>query len=88
MKKEAKKHHNSRKKTLTGVIMSAKMEKTAVVSMRHLREHPKYRKRYWVTNTYKAHNPENRYKEGEKVIIQESRPLSKEKRWIVIGKVS
>ncbi len=73
---------------MTGVITSAKMKETAVVSMRRLVEHPKYRKRYWVTSKYKAHNAGDRYKEGQKVIIQESRPLSKEKRWVIIAKTS
>ena len=41
-----------------------------------------------VTNKFKAHSPENAYHTGDKVIIQETRPLSKEKRWIVISKIN
>lgn len=76
----------SNKKTIMGVISSAKMEKTAVVVVKRLVEHPKYQKRYWVSKKYKAHNPENQYKEGQKVTIRESRPLSKDKHWVIIGK--
>lgn len=75
-----------RKKTLQGTIASTKMQETAVVATRRLVTHPKYKKRYWVSKKYKAHNPENRYKEGQTVTIQESRPLSKEKHWIIVGK--
>lgn len=89
MKKEKQSSTStSGKKIITGVITSAKMSQTAVVSMRRLVEHPKYRKRYWVTKAYKAHNPGDIYKEGQRVMIQESRPLSKEKKWIIIAKVS
>lgn len=76
-----------RKKTLTGVIVSVKMEKTAVVVVKRLVEHPKYRKRYWISTRYKAHNPENQHKEGQAVTIRESRPLSKDKRWVILGRV-
>ena len=76
----------SRKKILKGVVWSAKMEKTAVILIKRLIEHPKYKKRYWVSKKYKAQNPDNTYKEGDEVTIRESRPLSKEKRWTIIGK--
>ncbi|MBI3335875.1 MAG: 30S ribosomal protein S17 [Candidatus Portnoybacteria bacterium] len=79
-------NNKSRKKTLEGKVVLAKMEKTAVVSVKRLVIHPKYKKRYWVSKKYKAHNSENQYKEGDEVVIRESRPLSKEKRWIIIGK--
>lgn len=73
----------SNKKILMGIISSAKMEKTAVVVVKRLVEHPKYRKRYWVSKKYKAHNPQNQFKEGERVTMRESRPLSKDKRWVI-----
>ena len=75
-----------KKKILRGVIFSAKMEKTAVVVVKRLVKHPKYLKRYWVSKKYKAHNPQNLYKEGDMVTMRESRPLSKDKRWVIIGK--
>ncbi len=75
------------KKKLIGIITSAKMSKTAVVRVERIKEHPKYKKRYRVHKKYKAHNPKNQYKEGDKVIIEETRPLSKEKRWRIIKKI-
>jgi len=74
------------KKQLKGVIISDKMEKTAVVRVEKIKKHPKYKKRYRIFKKYKAHNPENKFKIGDKVIIEESRPLSKEKRWRIIKK--
>lgn len=62
------------------------MRETALVLTRRLVMDPKYKKRYWVSKKYKAHNPEDRYKEGDEVVIRESRPLSKEKRWVIIEK--
>lgn len=90
--KEKKEHQplsprkDERKKIVKGIVLSAKMEKTAVVVAKRSVEHPKYRKRYWVSKKYKAENPQNTYKEGDEVIIRESRPLSKEKRWVIVGK--
>ncbi len=85
-----KQENNSQKKSreLQGVITSAKMKKTVVVKVDRMKTHAKYRKQYLVSKKYKAHNENNEYKEGDKVIIRETRPLSKEKRWIVIGKVN
>lgn len=79
---EKKKKTN--KKTLKGVVVSNKMDKTIVVLIEQIKKHPKYKKRYKVHKKYKAHDPENKYKIGDKVVIQESRPISKEKKWIVI----
>lgn len=73
------------KRRLKGVVVSAKMEKTAVVKVDRLKFHPKYKKYYKVNKKFKAHNEANKYKEGDKVIIEATRPLSKEKRWRIIG---
>lgn len=72
---------------LQGIIVSDKMNKTAVVAVTHSRLHAKYRKYYKVTQRFKAHNENNEYKAGESVIIEETRPLSKEKRWRIISRV-
>jgi len=72
---------------LKGIIVSAKMDKTAVIEVEHLKFHPKYKKHYRVHKKFKVHNPDNLYKEGERVIIRQTRPLSKEKRWIIVKKV-
>ena len=68
-------------KTKKGIIVSDKMDKTAVVAVERLKVHSKYKKRIKITKKYKAHNPENKFKVGDKVTIIESRPLSKDKRW-------
>ncbi len=74
------------KRTISGVVTSDKMMQTAVVSVTRLKKHPKLKKYYKSTNKFKAHNPNNQYKTGEKVIIEETRPMSKQKRWIIIDK--
>ena len=75
------------KKQLTGKVVSDKMQKTVVVEVESMREHPKYRRRYKVHKNYKAHDEKGEYKVGDKIIIEECRPLSKDKRWKVIGKI-
>ena len=75
------------KKTLQGIVVSDKMPKTVVVAVTRLKEHTKYRRKYKVTTRYKAHDERNEYQISDKVVIQECRPISKEKRWRVIGKI-
>lgn len=83
------KHTNIKKgRAMKGIVVSDRMNKTAVVAVTRLKEHPIYRKRYKVTKRYKAHDENNEYKIGDKVLIQETKPISKDKRWIVAGKVS
>lgn len=74
------------KRKLQGTIISAKMKKTAVVRIERLKEHPKYRQRYKLHKNYKAHDEKGEFKVGDKVIIEETRPISKDKRWKVVGK--
>lgn len=62
------------------------MDKTVVVKILRLKKHPKYKKYFKVTKKFKVHNPENQFHTGDKVIIGETRPMSKEKRWIVVSK--
>ena len=68
---------------LKGVVTSDKMDKTVTVLVTRYKEHPKYKKRYKVSKKYKAHDEKNERKKGDKVIIQETRPISKDKRWKV-----
>lgn len=77
----------AKKRTMIGQVVSDAMQKTVVVAVTRVKQHPIYRKRFKVTTRYKAHDEKNEYKEGEKVIIEETRPLSKEKRWKVVGRV-
>jgi small subunit ribosomal protein S17 len=72
-------------KTKKGIVVSDKMDKTAVIAVERLKVHSKYKKRIKVTKKYKADNPENKFKVGDKVVIQESRPISKDKRWKIIA---
>ncbi len=71
---------------LTGVVVSDKMKKTVVVAVSHVRKHGKYQKYFTLTTRFKAHDEENTYHVGDKVVIRETRPLSKDKRWMVVGK--
>ncbi len=87
MTEQDKKTNNKRnvnRKRLKGVVVSDKMDKTIVVLVERLKKHPKYKKYYKVRKKYKAHDPENKYKLGDKVIIEECRPISKEKHWVVV----
>lgn len=76
----------SRRK-LQGIIISDKMPKTVVVEVEMIKKHSKYKKRYKRHKKYKVHTKEGEYKVGEKVIIEECRPISKDKKWKVIKKV-
>lgn len=74
------------KRTLTGVVVSDKMQKTVVVAVTRLKKHPTYKKYFKVTKKYKAHDEERAFHTGDRVVIQETRPISKDKTWMVIGK--
>lgn len=74
------------KRQLTGIIVSTKMPETVVVRVERIKEHSKYKKRYRVQKKYKAHIEKNDYHTGDEVIIEECRPISKEKKWRVIKK--
>ncbi len=72
---------------LTGVIVSDKMQKTVVVKVDRVKLHPKYLKQYNVSKKFKAHDEKGEYHTGDKVVIQEMRPISKDKRWKIIAKI-
>ena len=74
------------KKRLSGIVVSDKMKNTVVVKVDRVKEHPKYKKRYNVSKKYKAHDKKEEYKIQDEVVIEECRPMSKDKRWRVIGK--
>ncbi|MDD5627155.1 MAG: 30S ribosomal protein S17 [Patescibacteria group bacterium] len=76
------------KRILQGIVVSDKMNKTRVVAVVRTKTHSKYLKRYKATRRYKAHDEKNEYHTGDKVIIEECRPLSREKRWRVINKLT
>ena len=70
-----------RRKTLVGIVVSNKMDKTAVVAVERRVRHPLYKKIVRRTKRYKAHDAANSSSLGDVVRITETRPLSKEKRW-------
>jgi len=75
------------KKQLKGIIISDKMQKTVVIDVEQIKEHKKYKRRYKFNKKYKAHDEKGEYKKGERVIIEECRPISKHKRWRVIKRI-
>ncbi len=75
-------------RTLRGTVVSDKMDKTVVVSVQALKEHPIYRKKYQFSTKFKAHDENNECKIGDLVEITETRPVSKDKRWNVARKVT
>ncbi len=71
------------RKIRQGVVISDKMDKTVVVLVEQLIQHPVYKKYVRSRKKYKAHDPENRCHTGDQVSIIETKPLSREKRWMV-----
>jgi small subunit ribosomal protein S17 len=69
------------KRQLVGTVVSDKMDKTAVVQVERLVKHPLYKKYIRRRNKFAAHDNDNRCNIGDKVLITESRPISKLKRW-------
>ncbi len=76
-----------KKQVLEGQVESANMPKTVVVKVTVRKRHPKYHKQYSVSKRYKAHDEKGEYKAGDTVEIEESRPISRDKRWAVIKKI-
>ena len=72
------------KKIYTGTVVSNKMNKTVVVAVTRLFQHPVYKKTVKRVTKFKAHDEKNACQIGDTVKIIETRPLSKEKRWLVI----
>lgn len=77
-----------KRKQREGTVVSDKMEKTVVVAVETLVPHPIYGRTMRRTKRYKAHDEENQYRTGDRVRIEETRPLSKEKRWRVVQVLS
>ena len=75
-------------KERVGLVVSDKMDKTVVVAIENRSPHPKYGKIVVRTKRYKVHDEENKCKEGDRVRIRETRPMSRTKRWMVAEIVS
>lgn len=71
------------RKSMTGTVTSDKMEKTITVSVETVKQHPLYKKTIKTSKKYKAHDENNEAKAGDVVKIMETRPLSKDKRWVL-----
>ena len=80
-----KEKSSKKKRRIVGFVTSDKMVKTRVVTANRMKKHPKYLRYFKVSRNFKVHDENNEYKTGDKVIIEETRPLSKEKRWKIIG---
>lgn len=74
-----------KRKKFSGIVIGDKMDKTIVVKVSRVKIHPKYKKRYFVSKKYKVHDEKNKFKLGDKVVFTECRPLSKQKKWRVVG---
>ena len=72
------------KKEKQGIVVSSKMDKTAVVKVSEFAPHPKYKKIIETTKNYKAHDANNECQVGDVVRIIESKPLSGDKRWSLV----
>lgn len=71
------------RRRLIGKISSVKMHETVVVTIETMRRHPLYGKRYRKSTSFSAHNPANTFKLGDQVEIEEHRPISKTKHWLI-----
>lgn len=87
-KKTISQTSNTTRKQLSGTVVSDKMMKTVTVLVNRFVKHPKYGKFMNISKKYKAHDEEGTYKTGDKVTIEECRPISKDKSFKVIGKQS
>ncbi len=76
------------KRTFKGVVVSDKMDKTLVVRVDTIKTHERYKKRYTTSQRYFVHDEKKEYHIGDVVTFQETRPLSRHKRWRVTGRVT
>jgi small subunit ribosomal protein S17 len=77
-----------KRRTKVGRVVSDKMDRTVVVSVERLRRHPIYKRVVRLSSKFKAHDETNDARVGDTVRIEESRPLSREKRWRVVEVVA
>ena len=71
-------------RTLTGVVSSDKRDKTITVAVTSRETHPIYKKQFTITRKYTAHDEKNEAHEGDTVMIEETRPVSKTKTWKLV----
>ena len=75
---------NTGRRRLTGKVVSTKMDKTATVSVERLVKHARYHKYIKRRKTYMVHDENNQTNPGDVVVIEESRPISRRKRWVIV----
>ncbi|MDP6943274.1 MAG: 30S ribosomal protein S17 [Myxococcota bacterium] len=73
------------RRELVGTVTSDKMDKTVIVQVQRRVRHPRYHKYVNRRKSYAAHDAENTHKVGDTVVIRESRPISRNKRWVVVA---
>lgn len=73
----------SKPKILRGEVIAHKGNKTAVVLVNRFVKHPKYKKYQKISKKYQVHDPENSVQAGDKVVIEERKPISKTKRFVI-----
>lgn len=78
-------NNEARGRTLQGVVTKAKMDKTVVVAVDRRVAHPLYEKIITRTTKLHVHDENGQCKEGDKVLIQETRPISKTKSWVLLN---
>jgi small subunit ribosomal protein S17 len=78
----------TKKQIIIGTVVSDVMAKTVVVKVDSRKRHEKYKKSYTVSKRYKAHDENNEYHVGDKVVIESTRPISKDKKFKVVGKAN
>lgn len=76
------------KRQIRGIVTSVKMNQTAIVTTAQKKQHPIYLKRFVRHTKFAAHNPENKFELGDEVMILETRPISKTKRWVILERVA
>ncbi|MBI4425979.1 MAG: 30S ribosomal protein S17 [Candidatus Kerfeldbacteria bacterium] len=78
---------HSRRRRLMGTVVADRMAKTVVVRIERVKTHPQYRKQFRVSTKLKAHDEQRQFHVGDRVVIEETRPWSKDKRWRVVSRV-
>jgi len=72
------------RRILQGVVVSDKCDKTVTIAVHRRFMHPKYKKFITKTKKFTAHDPDNTFKEGDQIRVIETKPISKNKRWLVL----
>jgi small subunit ribosomal protein S17 len=72
-------------KKLEGTVVSDKMQKSAVIEVERTKRHPRYKKTLKIKSRFKIHDENNEVKVGDRVLVEECRPMSKDKKWKLVS---